>query len=70
MPSKNELVRKLYDVATCRVPHVYNGQCPDSMEGSDVRDADCPACQILIDAGRQLGVPNTGTTNSPGRPAE
>ncbi|MCO2528489.1 hypothetical protein FA331_12975 [Pseudomonas aeruginosa] len=54
MPSTNELVRKLYDVATCRVPHVFNGQCPDSMEGSDVRDPDCPACQVLIQVGRQL----------------
>lgn len=54
MPSTTELVRKLYDVATCCVPHVFNGQCPDSMEGSDVRDPDCPACQVLIQVGRQL----------------
>lgn len=27
--------------------HVYLGNCPDSVEGPDLRDPDCPACRWL-----------------------
>jgi len=38
----------LLDAATGKTPHVFNGLCPDSIEGPDVRDPDCPACQALM----------------------
>lgn len=38
----------LLDAATGKTPHVFNGLCPDSIEGPDVRDPDCPACQALL----------------------
>ncbi|MGX9695093.1 hypothetical protein ACTJNK_32480 (plasmid) [Achromobacter anxifer] len=31
-----------------RINHVFNGQCPDEIEGHDVRDDDCPVCRALI----------------------
>ena len=40
----------LIKVATGQVRHLYNGACPDGVEGPDVRDPDCPACQVLLAA--------------------
>jgi len=40
-------VERLRDVATGKIKHVFNGLCPDEIEGPDVRDPDCVACQIL-----------------------
>ncbi len=54
MSFPQELIQHIHDVATCRLPHVYNGQCPDAVEGPDVRDVDCPACMVLIEVGRLL----------------
>lgn len=44
----HDLLESVVAVAEGRVSHVFNGACPDSVEGSAVRDADCPACQILL----------------------
>ena len=44
--SKGKPVR----VDTGQVRHLYNGECPDEVEGPDVRDPDCPACQVLLAA--------------------
>lgn len=38
----------LYAVATGQITHVNMGSCPDSLEGANVRDDDCPACQVLL----------------------
>lgn len=38
----------LTKIATGELRHVYNGECPDEVEGSNVRDPDCPACQVLM----------------------
>lgn len=42
------LIEKLVKIATGELKHVYNGQCPDAVEGPLVRDPDCPACQVLL----------------------
>lgn len=47
--SKNTL-SSLYAIATGQVQHVYNGLCPDGLEGPHVRDDECPACLLLIAA--------------------
>ena len=44
-------LQQLKLVATRQVVHVNNGLCPDTLEGPDVRDPDCPACQILLAMG-------------------
>lgn len=41
-----EVLRKVGD-GTLR--HLYRGFCPDSVEGPNVRDPDCPACQAIGD---------------------
>lgn len=33
---------------TRQLEHVNNGLCPDIIEGGDVRDDECPACQVLL----------------------
>lgn len=38
----------LYHIATGKTPHVYNGMCPDSLEGHAVRDDECPACNAIL----------------------
>lgn len=43
------LLSRLLSVATGGLPHIYDGLCPDQMEGPLVRDIDCPACQVLIE---------------------
>lgn len=42
-----EALKGLVSIATGQVQHVYMGMCPDQVEGPDVRDDDCPACQFL-----------------------
>lgn len=44
----NDLLEGLVAVAEGRISHVFNGACPDSVEGGAIRDAECPACQILL----------------------
>ena len=46
------LIRQLIGVATGATGHLNNGMCPDFITGSDSRDEDCPACQVLIEADR------------------
>lgn len=43
----------LFDVATGKTPHLYAGRCPDSVNGPDSRDPDCPACQAIAEAEAQ-----------------
>lgn len=43
-----ELVNDLEGIAVGRTAHVFNGSCPDQVEGEMVRDDECPACQILL----------------------
>lgn len=43
-----ELVLDLEGIAVGRTAHVFNGSCPDQVEGEMVRDDECPACQILL----------------------
>ena len=43
----------LFDVATGKTPHLYAGRCPDSVNGPDSRDPDCPACQAIAAAEAQ-----------------
>ncbi len=44
------LISQLLDVARRKIEHVNNGMCPDDLEGFDVRDDECPACRVLIEA--------------------
>jgi hypothetical protein len=37
-------IQALVDVATDKLPHLYEGSCPDRVEGHEVRDINCPAC--------------------------
>lgn len=37
----------LYAVAVGQVEHLYMGDCPDRLDGSHLRDPDCPACAVL-----------------------
>lgn len=46
-PQLLERVRRLEKIADGRIKHVYRGSCPDQVEGPDIRDADCRACEIL-----------------------
>ena len=43
----------LFDVATGKTPHLYAGRCPDSVNGPEPRDPDCPACQAIAAAEAQ-----------------
>lgn len=54
MTTPNALIAKLIQVGTGQIAHVYNGCCPDKLEGPDLRDNDCPACQVLAEADRYL----------------
>ncbi len=45
-----EHIRDLQKVATGELPHIYNGLCPDEVEGFAVRDDECPACRVLLAA--------------------
>ena len=43
----------LFDIATGKIPHLYAGRCPDSVNGPESRDPDCPACQAIAAAEAQ-----------------
>ena len=43
-----DVLAGLYAVGTGQVHHVFNGLCPDQLEGPLVRDEDCPACRALM----------------------
>ncbi len=47
----------LFDVATGKTPHLYAGRCPDSVNGPEPRDPDCPACQAIAAAEAALSEP-------------
>jgi hypothetical protein len=51
-----ELLTKLREIATGEARHVYNGMCPDEIEGPTVRDDECPACRVLLAADALLQV--------------
>lgn len=40
-------MQSLTAIADGRIRHVFNGSCPDPVEGPSVRDDECPACKIL-----------------------
>lgn len=44
------LVQGLIDVGSIKISHAYQGQCPDSVDGPDLRDEECEACRILTSA--------------------
>lgn len=44
---------RLLDVATGKIPHLYEGRCPDYVNGPESRDPDCPACQAIVSADAQ-----------------
>jgi hypothetical protein len=46
VPAK--LVHDLEGIAVGRTAHLFNGSCPDQVEGEMVRDDECPACQVLL----------------------
>ena len=53
-PISSEPVNKrLLAVATGKIPHLYEGRCPDSVNGPESRDPDCPACQAIAAAEAQ-----------------
>lgn len=49
------LIEQLRRVATREIEHINRGSCPDKVEGFSVRDDECPACKVLIEADRILG---------------
>lgn len=44
----------LFAVSSGQIGHVFNGLCPDTVEGFEVRDDECPACIELIEADEAL----------------
>lgn len=44
------LIGDLVDVGTGKITHLNMGLCPDTVEGHDTRDHECPACKILVRA--------------------
>lgn len=40
----------LFDAETGKIPHIYAGLCPDSVNGPESRDPDCPACRQIASA--------------------
>jgi hypothetical protein len=45
-----DVLEQLRAIATGETQHVYNGLCPDQVEGPAVRDDACPACRVLLAA--------------------
>lgn len=43
-------IQKLLSVGSGEIDHLWQGSCPDQVEGPNVRDFECPACKIMIDA--------------------
>jgi len=58
-PAQIELLRRARALAAGEVTHLYRGSCPDSVEGPDVRDDECPACQLLTDIDSMLANPGS-----------
>lgn len=50
----SESLAKLYAISTGQILHVYNGSCPDATEGAHVRDDECPACNALVEAEKNM----------------
>lgn len=44
MSMNARLIQSLADV----LAHLYRGRCLDDVEGSMIRDRDCPVCMVLI----------------------
>lgn len=42
----------LVDHARGVLPHRYEGACPDSVEGPDARDPECPVCRAIDSVSR------------------
>lgn len=55
-----ELIQDLVGIAVGRIVHIYNGSCPDQIEGENVRDDECPACQILMRVATEVAAPAQG----------
>lgn len=41
---------QLYATSTGMLAHVFNGMCPDAINGNSIRDQECPACIALLTA--------------------
>jgi hypothetical protein len=48
------LEQAMIDVAIGKKRHDWRGTCPDSVEGYDSRDPQCPACKVLIEFERKI----------------
>jgi len=48
------MIKQLIKVGTRRIPHRYDGRCPDSLNDYEARDPNCLACQVLIEAEKLL----------------
>ncbi len=44
---EKQAICDLIAVATDKIPHRYNGQCPDCVDGFHNRDKQCPACRAI-----------------------
>lgn len=53
VPAEQPVNARLLDVATGKTPHLYEGRCPDYVNGPESRDPDCPACQAIVSADAQ-----------------
>jgi hypothetical protein len=53
-----DLLRRARAVATGELSHLYRGSCPDAVEGIEVRDDDCPVCQVLQEIDAVLASPD------------
>ena len=47
-----QVIADLIAVGTGEIPHRYMGSCPDCIDGHGWRDKQCPACRVLVRAGR------------------
>lgn len=45
-----QIVPDLVDAAAGKIPHAYQGLCPDETNDYNVVDATCPACQAILAA--------------------
>lgn len=53
-PDISSQAARLLHVATGKIPHLYAGLCPDSVNGPESCDPDCPACQAIALTETQL----------------
>ena len=63
------LALALCHVATGQTPHVYNGMCPDALEGHSVRDDECPACKAIMRFEESLKAAGISASLHPGKGA-